>query len=209
MIHHLILASGSPRRKELLSQLGLDFETIPSNIPETETPGEPHEAFVKRLAELKAEHIGNKRKTSFVIGADTIVVLGPKRLGKPGSKEEAKGMLESLSGRRHEVLTGIAIVRSGSGFRQVDSERTEVWFKNLSPSEIENYVETPEPYDKAGSYGIQGTGASFVERIEGDVTNIIGLPLNRLRKLLEKAGFNFPPECDLPALKVKGYQIPY
>ncbi|MBI1821468.1 MAG: septum formation inhibitor Maf [Nitrospirae bacterium] len=203
MSHHLILASGSPRRKELLSQFGLDFETIFSNIPETEIPGEPHEAFVKRLAALKAEHIANKRKTSFVIGADTIVVLGSKRLGKPGSKEEARGMLESLSGRRHEVLTGVAVMRSGSGFIQVEAERTAVWFKKLLPSEIENYVKTPEPYDKAGSYGIQGSGASFVEKIEGDVTNVIGLPLNRLRRLLEKAGFNFPSEYDRPGLKVQ------
>ncbi|MHB8483592.1 MAG: Maf family protein [Nitrospiria bacterium] len=198
-----ILASGSPRRMELLSRLGLDFETIPPDISEKELKGESHEVLVKRLAGLKAAHVANYRKTSLVIGADTLVVLGSVRLGKPGSKEEARDMLESLSGRKHEVLTGVAVMRISPEFMAVEIERTAVWFRTLSPSEIEKYVSTSEPYDKAGGYGIQGAASSFVERIEGEITNIIGLPLTRLRKLLEKSGINFPSESGQPDLKVR------
>ena len=158
---------------------------------------------MRRLAVLKATHIAGKRKTSLVIGADTLVVLGPLRLGKPGSKEEAKKMLESLSGRKHEVFTGVAVMRLKPEFMEVEIERTAVWFKTLSPSEIEQYVSTPEPYDKAGGYGIQGAAVSFIERIEGDITNVIGLPLNRLRKLLETSGINFASESDQQDLKVQ------
>ena len=154
--------------------------------------------MVTRLAELKAFHVANQRKRSLVLGADTIVVLGSLRLGKPGTKEEAKKMLESLSGRQHEVLTGIAVLRINPHFKEIGIERTTVWFKKLSSSEIEKYVETPEPYDKAGSYGIQGAAASFVERIEGSTTNVIGLPLKRLELILRKAGFKIPLEYGVP-----------
>jgi septum formation protein len=126
-----------------------------------------------------------------VIGADTTVVLGSLRLGKPASKEEARKMLEMLSGKKHAVLTGVAVISLGRSFREIEVEKTAVWFKKLTSADIDAYIETREPYDKAGGYGIQGVAASFIEKIEGDRTNVIGLPLGKCAGLLEKAGLIF------------------
>lgn len=138
---------------------------------------------------MKAESVAKRRREALVIGADTIVVIGLSRLGKPASREEAKRMLETLSGKRHEVMTGIAVVCLNQQFKEVQIEKTGVWFKKLSSSLIENYILTSEPYDKAGGYGIQGGAGTFIEKIEGDLSNVIGLPLERMREILIKAEF--------------------
>jgi septum formation protein len=135
-----------------------------------------------------------------VIGADTTVVLGSLRLGKPASKEEARKMLGMLSGKKHDVLTGVAVISLASSFREIEVEKTAVWFKKLTSAQMDEYVETPEPYDKAGGYGIQGSAASFIEKIEGDRTNVIGLPLVKCARLLEKAGLIFTSGCFQPDL---------
>jgi septum formation protein len=166
----------------------LVFEIIPSDASEEGVEGESHETYVRRVAELKAESVAGKRRESLVIGADTAVVIGSSRLGKPRSREEARKMLEMLSGKRHEVLTGVAVTCMEQKFKEVQVEKTGVWFKELSPSRIENYILTSEPYDKAGGYGIQGGAESFIERIEGDISNVIGLPLERMKEILTKAG---------------------
>lgn len=168
--------------------MGLPFEIIPSDASEEGIDGESHETYVRRVAELKAESVAGKRNESLVVGADTIVVIGSLRLGKPGSREEAGKMLEMLSGKRHEVLTGVALACIEQKFKEVLVEKTGVWFKELSPSQIENYILTSEPYDKAGGYGIQGGAESFIDQIEGDLSNVIGLPLERMKELLIKAG---------------------
>jgi septum formation protein len=172
--------------------LGLAFEIIPSDVSEEGVEGESHETYVRRIAELKSESVAGKRRESLVIGADTTVVIGSLRLGKPASREEARKMLEMLSGKRHEVLTGVAVTCIEQKFKEVQVEKTGVWFKKLSPSRIENYILTSEPYDKAGGYGIQGGAESFIEKIEGDIFNVIGLPLERMKELLIKAGYFSP-----------------
>jgi septum formation protein len=184
--------------------LGLAFEIIPSDIPEIAIEGETNEAFVKRLAEWKALGVAEKRREALVIGADTIVALGSLRLGKPASKEEARKMLEMLSGKKHEVLTGVAVISLESSFRKIEVEKTAVWIKKLTSAQIDEYVETPEPYDKAGGYGIQGRAAAFIEKIEGDRTNVIGLPLVKCARLLEKAGLIFTSGCFQPDLTAQG-----
>jgi nucleoside triphosphate pyrophosphatase len=169
-------------------ELGLHFEVIPSDIPENGIEGETHESYVQRIAELKAECVGAKRKGSLVIGADTVVVLGALRLGKPASREEARKMLRLLSGKRHDVMTGFAVTWLDQNFRATGIEKTGVWFKKLKPADVERYILSSEPYDKAGGYGIQGEAASFIEKIEGDISNVIGLPLLRIGDILKKAG---------------------
>ncbi|MDN5331655.1 MAG: nucleoside triphosphate pyrophosphatase [Tepidanaerobacteraceae bacterium] len=176
----LILASASPRRRDLLKQVGLDFEIIPSLVDETVPPGVTPDIAAVRLAEKKAIDVAHRSKDGIVIAADTIVALDDSILGKPKDEEEARKMLESLSGRWHRVFTGIAVVDCSSLEKVTDCEQSRVKFKKLSSSEIENYIKTGEPMDKAGAYGIQGKGALLVEKIEGCYYNIVGLPLFRL-----------------------------
>lgn len=184
----LILASASPRRKDLLRQIGLDFEIIPSTVDEKIDEVEPAK-LVMELALLKAKDVAS-RVEGLIIGADTIVVDGKTILGKPRSTAEAKEMLHALSGRRHQVMTGVAVVDSESGRDWVDIEITEVAFRELLPEEIERYVASGEPMDKAGAYAIQEKGALFVEGIEGCFFNVVGLPLLKTVQLLGKAGVN-------------------
>lgn len=135
---------------------------------------------------MKADRIAAERRESWVIGADTVVVIGKVRLGKPATKEEARKMLQLLSGKRHEVMTGLVVTCQNQNVKESVIEKTEVWFKTIGPSELERYISTQEPYDKAGSYGIQGEAAEFVEKIEGELSNVMGLPLRRLKMMLEK-----------------------
>ncbi|KKM09008.1 hypothetical protein SY88_21470 [Clostridiales bacterium PH28_bin88] len=188
----LILASASPRREELLRQVGLECEVIPSGISEDITPAAPHdyEFLVRELALGKARWVARGIDNGLVIGADTVVVLGHRILGKPGSPEEAGNMLRELSGKPHQVLTGIAVVKAGSNVYRTDCEVTRVYFRRLEEREIEAYVESGEPMDKAGAYGIQGLGAVLVERIEGCYFNVVGLPLARLTQVLRGFGVN-------------------
>lgn len=186
MEYKLILASKSPRRRAFFDMLSLDYEAVSPDVDESvEKSLTPSEA-VKAIASKKA--LACEGKGRFVIAADTVVVLDGKILGKPQDRKDAKKMLTSYSGRSHEVITGFATVCDGKIFSAATS--TKVYFKKLSDLEIENYLDTDEPYDKAGAYGIQGIAGMYVERIEGDYNNVVGLPLCDLDSLmLEKFGF--------------------
>ena len=192
----LVLASASPRRVALLHQLGLRFEQHPSPEPEPTPCGSSPRDYAVAAAAAKASAVhralraSGRDLTAVVIGADTVVSLGGGFLGKPRDTEDATAMLERLSGRRHEVFTGIAL--KGPGEREVrDSVRTEVRMRTLSKKEVESYVASGEPMDKAGSYAIQGKGARFVESISGCYYNVVGLPVARLSAMLEELGFDF------------------
>ena len=186
----LILASSSPRREELLRQVGLSFEIVPSNAEEPLVESLPPAAVAERLALDKARAVAALRPGGLVIGADTVVVLDGRMLGKPSGDAEAREMLRSLSGRRHEVTTGIAVVDSDTGDSSFDSVTTQVDFALLSDEVIDRYIATGEPMDKAGAYGIQGCGALLIQGIVGCYTNVVGLPLRRLAELLAQFGYD-------------------
>jgi len=184
----LILASASPRRRELLAQLALSFTIIPAEVDEQQLAAEAPTAYVRRVAQAKAQHLSQRFPEALVLGADTIVVLDEQILGKPGSVEVARQMLTRLSGRQHTVMTGLALLRQCQQFVRLDTVRTLVRFRPLSRAEIEHYSTTGEPLDKAGAYAIQGGAAAFVESLEGCYTNVVGLPLRRTAALLHAAG---------------------
>lgn len=184
----LILASSSPRRYEMLKQLGLDFEVIPSKIEENFVPGESPREHVIRLAEAKALDVGNRFSDAWVIGADTIVYVNGHILGKPKSHQEAQEMLRQLSGKEHKVLTGISLNHLKKGKGEHEVVETAVKVKPLSPVEMEWYIGTGEPFDKAGGYGIQGIGSFMIESINGSYTNVVGLPLCELMRMLNRLG---------------------
>ncbi len=180
----VVLASASPRRVALLRQVGLEF-TVADPGPDRDWPGraEPRHG-VRALALEKARRVAGRRPGAVVIGADTVVVARGVRLGKPAGAAEAVEMLRRLQGRTHEVWTGLAVVRGGE--QRTAAEVTKVQFVRLTEPEIAAYVETGEPLDKAGAYGIQGAAAQLVRRVEGDYSNVVGLPLARLRQLLRE-----------------------
>lgn len=187
----IILASGSPRRSELLKTIGLDFDVIPDDTPENADMSMPPEEVVMYLAGFKGNNVQRKLEgieNALVISADTVVVLDGKIIGKPKTRKEAFEMLTSLSGRSHRVYTGVCVCDVSSGKTESFFECTEVFFKTLTPEEIEAYIKTGEPMDKAGAYGIQEYGAAFVEGIHGDYFNVVGLPVCKLCKTL-KEGF--------------------
>lgn len=181
----LLLASGSPRRRALLRDLGWDFECLPPDVDESPLKDESPRALCERLARTKAESL-EAREGVLVLAADTIVVVDGRILGKPAGPEEGREMLTRLQGRAHEVLTGLALRWEGRTVSAV--ERTTVRFRPLSAGEIAAYVATGEGADKAGSYAIQGKGALLVSAIDGDYFNVVGLPLCRLGTLLESVG---------------------
>lgn len=173
----LILASGSPRRKQLLEQAQLQFSISASTVDETITETLTPDLVVEQLAVKKAKDVFERFEDSIIIGADTIVSINGTILGKPTNEEEAFHMLQQLSGKDHDVYTGVAIISKGKTV--VFHERTVVSFWELTVKEIEDYMASGEPFDKAGSYGIQGLGALFVKKINGDYFNVVGLPLAR------------------------------
>lgn len=182
----IILASKSPRRRYLLKQAGLAFSVIPSSVDESRvTPGSPQH-YVQELAELKAEDISARYPDSWVIGADTIVVIDGAILGKPGSRDEAREMLNRLSGRTHQVYTGYCICCRSRQRKFSETICTDVCFKTLSREEIEWYIRTPEPFDKAGAYAIQGLGTFLVKSVSGSYTNVVGLPVCEVLEFLLK-----------------------
>jgi septum formation protein len=172
----LILASGSPRRAEILNAVGWPFEAITAGIDETLLPGELPIDYVQRLAREKVEAVAKTLESGLILGADTTVVVDEHLLGQPTDDNDAGRMLRLLSGKWHEVLTGVALQRIG-GQTKVDYERTRVRFADMSDAEISWYVASGEPNGKAGAYGIQGKAALFIEQIEGDYLNIVGLPI--------------------------------
>ena len=180
----IILASKSPRRAEILRAVGWEFETQAANIDETRHESEEAVSYVKRLAHEKAATIAKLAAEIAVLGADTVVVIDGEILGQPRDDEDARRMLTLLSGKWHEVLTGVALVR-GESESLIDHESTRVRFCELSPKEIDWYVATREPRDKAGAYAIQGRGAVFIEGIEGDYFNIVGLPVRLVYKMMQ------------------------
>ncbi len=184
----IILASASSRRKELLEKIGLKFEVEPSNSEEKIIPGlRPHE-LAKSLSLEKAKAVASKRKNALIIAADTFGVLNGKVLGKPHAEREARKMLKAISGKPHLVITGFTIIDTESNKAISNSVETKVYIKRLTPDEIDAYVKSKEPLDKAGGYAIQGLGAVIVEKIEGDFFNVIGLPLNALAESLKEFG---------------------
>jgi septum formation protein len=182
----LVLASASPRRAEILRAVGWPFEVVPADVDETLKAGESPEEFVRRLARAKAEAIASARLFGLTLGADTTVVVDGEILGKPRDEDEARWMLRRLSGRTHEVLTGIALVRAESGRAEVGVERTKVRFAETSDDEIAWHVTTGDVLDKAGAYAVQGRAALFIEAIEGDYWNVVGLPVRLLYTLARR-----------------------
>lgn len=185
-MHTLVLASASPRRAELLSQIGLTFITRPVGIDETVRASEPASAYVERLAREKALAAAGDAG-ELVIGSDTSVVLSGEILGKPVDAADASATLMRLSGQTHQVMTAVALVRDGVCTACVVT--TAVTFRSLSEQEIQAYVATGEPMDKAGSYGIQGLGGIFVKEIRGSYSSVVGLPLQETAALLAQAGY--------------------
>lgn len=188
MIPKIILASNSPRRRELLTQIGLTFAVAPADADESVLPGEAPEAYAVRVALDKARIAAERAGEGIVIAADTIVVIGDSILGKPADVRDAERMLMSLAGKEHRVVTALAVIDSASSRRLTRISVTKVWFRDLTVREIAAYVATGEPMDKAGAYGIQERGALLVERIEGCYSNVVGLPLSLLGEMLREFG---------------------
>ncbi len=181
----LILASGSPRRRELLARLGIAFEVHPVTIDESPQPGESAEALTARLALAKAHAAAEACPARQVLGADTVVAQAERILGKPADAGEAQRWLAALSGREHRVVTALALI-GGEGVSQA-SVVTRVWFKTLAAEEIARYVRTSEPLGAAGAYAVQGGAAGFVARLVGSYTNVVGLPLAAVAEMLSRA----------------------
>jgi septum formation protein len=192
----IILASASPRRAEILRNAAIQFELMAEMIDESHRPGELRADYVRRLALAKARAaaaVAHQRGDCLFIGADTVVVAGDEILGKPESQDDARRMLRLLSGATHEVHTGLAIARRPGAAEAVIDEVTSVTFAPLADEEIEAYIATGEPFDKAGAYGIQGIGGRYVTGIEGCYFNVMGLPLARLWTLLREFGWKETP----------------
>jgi septum formation protein len=193
----LVLASASPRRQELLRNAGISFAVQPADIDETPLAGEPARDCAERLAREKALAVSRLRPQDLVLGADTIVVVDEKILGKPADAADAARMLRLLSGRAHRVITGVCLVEAvasgqvpGAGEERTASETTLVTMNELSDEEIRDYVATGEPMDKAGAYAIQGMASRWIPRIEGDYTNVVGLPIALVYGMMQEF-----PQC--------------
>ncbi|MDH3799850.1 MAG: Maf family protein [Desulfobacterales bacterium] len=184
--YRLILASKSPRRSELLEQAGLTFSVIPSDVDESKVAVSNPDSYVISLAESKALDISQKHPAAWVIGADTIVLIDHKILGKPASRNEAHDMLQRLSDKTHQVLTGYCICCKKKNRFFSETVKTDVRFKKLNDAEIKWYIQTGEPFDKAGAYAIQGIGTFLVKSINGSYTNVVGLPVCEVIEFLLK-----------------------
>ncbi len=185
---HFILASHSPRRKNLLKLLGFPFEVIPSGVEDSAARTRSPSEFVEKNSLVKATAVADKYREKWVLGADTVVVLESEMLGKPADEEEAIKMLLQLSGKTHMVFTGVSLVNRGKGYKQTLSNATKVAFQRFSREEALAYVGTGEPGDKAGAYGAQGAGSALIDAIEGSYTNVVGLPLSLTVRMLKEAG---------------------
>jgi septum formation protein len=184
-VQRIVLGSASPRRAELLRAAGIEFDVIHADVDESTHPGEPPDAYVRRVAEAKARMVVSRAPAQVVLAADTTVVIDETMLGKPVDDDDATRMLRLLSGRTHEVLTAVAVVRAGMSEPLVEVERTEVEFAPLTEFEIDWYVATGEPRDKAGAYAIQGYASRFVTRIDGSYSNVVGLPVALVYQMLK------------------------
>ncbi|MFZ1747831.1 MAG: Maf family protein [Nitrospirales bacterium] len=193
---HLILASSSPRRKELLTLLGLPFEIISPAINEEALGQESPANHVRRLALEKAESLARHYPNSLVIGSDTVIELDGQILGKPADLEDAHHMLTGLRGRGHLVHSGLALVTKAKELRETHVETVKVWVKDFSDAHLQAYLKTQDSLGKAGAYSIQGEGAHLIEKIEGDYPSVVGLPLSKIAQLLEQAGVEFPVKAE-------------
>lgn len=182
----IILASGSPRRSEILTSVGWEFTKDVADIDETERESESPEVYVQRLAREKAETVAKRYENEIVLGADTTVVINDQIIGKPNDLDDARRMIKMLSGNWHEVLTGIAVVRSQNLESIVGIQSTRVKFSQMNDAEIEFLVKYGEPLDKAGAYAVQAQAALFIEKIEGDYWNVVGLPINLVYEIVGK-----------------------
>ena len=187
----IILASASPRRAELLKQIGVEFELVPSQIEERPHPDEAPGDYITRIARAKVVAVARERDSGLVIGADTVVVLDGRLIGKPQNQADAHRLLRLLSGKWHAVLTGVALYDVETRHEVADYEKTLVKFAQLNDTEIDWYVNTGEPMDKAGAYGIQGLGGLFVEEIAGNYYNVVGLPIPLVYRLARRLGYSF------------------
>lgn len=187
MTRRLVLASGSPRRREMLERLGLDATVHPAEVDESPLAGEEPEAYVRRLASAKAR--ARAAPGTVTIGADTTVVLDGQIVGKPGDRAEARAMLGALSGRCHEVLTAVAVIADGTR-EAAGIERSTVALAPVDEARVGWYTSLEEPYDKAGGYALQGAGSLFADRVEGSISNVIGLPLPLLDRLFSQLGID-------------------
>ena len=189
----IVLASASPRRQELLKNAGIEFVVKPANIPEVREDGEAPQAFAERMAREKARAVWAGTRDEYVLGADTVVIVGATGvspvhreliLGKPVDEQDAARMLRLLSGREHHVITGVCL--KGSDFEDVRSETTSVHFSAISDDDIRDYIATREPMDKAGAYAIQGMASRWISKIEGDYSNVVGLPVALVLQMLRE-----------------------
>ncbi len=186
----IILASASPRRKEILEKTGLQFMVDESSYEEETDSGLKPRELARYLSREKAREVARRHRDALIIAADTIVVSGGRLFGKPRRTQEAREMLKALSGKSHSVITGFTIIDTKEKKEFSKTVESKVFFKKLSADEIEAYIRSGEPFDKAGAYGIQGLGAVIVKKIEGDFFNVMGLPLNALSESLKKFGIN-------------------
>jgi septum formation protein len=187
----IILASGSPRRADLLTRVGVEFEQEPSHVQERPHSGEAPPDYIIRLARAKVVAVARRREAGLVIGADTIVVLDGRLLGKPEDEADARRMLKQLAGKWHAVMTGLALFDAGTRREVADYDKTLVRFAQMTDREIDWYIQSGEPMDKAGAYAIQGLGGLFVEEIAGNYYNVVGLPLPLLYRLSRRLGYSF------------------
>jgi septum formation protein len=185
-----ILASASPRRRELLASIGLEFDVLPSSIPEVRGAGESPEEYVARLSREKAAAIAARHADRWVIAADTTVLLGEELLEKPADDADARRMLATIAGKTHIVYTGVTLQNAASGHHDTRVAESEVRMLPLTEREIAWYVATGEPLDKAGAYAVQGIGAMFIDSVHGSYTNVVGLPLALLYQMLKRAGID-------------------
>ena len=185
-----ILASQSPRRRELLASIGLEFDVMPSDIPEVHQPGESPEEYVARLSRDKAAAIAANHPDAWIIAADTTVLLGEELLEKPADDDDAKRMLATIAGKTHIVYSGVTLQNVARGWRDTRVAESEVRMLPLDERDIAWYVSTGEPLDKAGAYAVQGIGAMFIDSIHGSYTNVVGLPLALLFQMLRRAGID-------------------
>jgi septum formation protein len=182
----IVLASASPRRQELLRNAAIDFVVCPANIEEVQLPDEPATTFAERMAREKARAVLQSITDGWILAADTIVVVEEEVLGKPCDQKDAARMLRLLSGREHQVITSVCLI--GDGFEDVRSETTTVHFSTMSDVDIREYIASGEPMDKAGAYAIQGIASRWITRIEGDYSNVVGLPVDLVWQILREHG---------------------
>lgn len=188
MFQKIILASGSPRRREIFTKLGINFQYVTANVDESFNPELPIEDEIMRVAATKAYSVSAIYEEAFIVGADTIVVLDGEIIGKPKDKYDAQNILSKLSNKKHEVFTGVAVVNKKNKICERFYEKTDVYFKKLTNELINWYIDSEEPMDKAGAYGIQGKGSLLVEKIDGNYDNVMGLPAGKLLETFGKLG---------------------